>query len=167
MSAYETNTGDIVVEGVLKDDRWVPIYRPSGEKRPPHTVHHMVIRMRIDVSTFAITDIEAEMPEIPHNECPQTLESLAGIKGMQVAPGFTAKVKKRLGGVKGCSHLTGLVCAMAPTVVQAVWVCNSQNPKNVGMLVGMLDGYLADTCWVWRKDGPTASQLRENRKESS
>lgn len=164
MSTYETDKGDIIVEGILKDNRLIPYYRPSGEKRPPHTVHHMVIRMRIGASSFSIEDIEAEMPEIPQDECPQTSENLLKIKGMKIAPGFTEKVKKRLGGINGCSHLTALVHAMASAAVQGIWVYNSRKPENAGMSLDMLDDYLIDTCWVWRKDGPLETRLKKELK---
>lgn len=164
MSTYETDKGDIIVEGILKDNRLIPYYRPSGEKRPPHTVHHMVIRMRIGASSFSIEDIEAEMPEIPQDECPQTSENLLKIKGMKIAPGFTEKVKKRLGGINGCSHLTALVHAMASAAVQGIWVYNSRKPENAGMSLDMLDEYLINTCWVWRKDGPLETRLKKELK---
>jgi len=165
MSTYETDKGDIIVEGTLKDNRLIPTYRLSGENRPPQTVHHMVIRMRIGASSFSIEDIEAEMPEIPHSECPQTSESLLKIKGMKIAPGFTDKVKKRLSGINGCSHLTALIHAMAPAAVQGIWVYNSRKPENAGISFDMLQDYLIDTCWVWRKDGPLETRLKKELKK--
>ena len=164
MSTYETDMDDIIVEGTLKDNRLIPYYRPSGEKRPPHTVHHMVIRMRIGAASFSIEDIEAEMPEIPHVECPRTSESLLKIKGMKIAPGFTEKVKKILGGINGCSHLTALVHAMASAAVQGIWVYNSRKPENAGISFDMMDEYLIDTCWVWRKEGPFVTGLKREQK---
>lgn len=167
MSTFATEMGDIIVEGTLKDNRLIPYYRPSGEKRPPHTVHHMIIRMRIGAASFSIEDIEAEMPEIPHVECPQTSESLLKIKGMKIAPGFTEKVKKRLGGINGCSHLTVLVHAMASAAVQGIWVYNSRKPENAGISSEMLDDYLVDTCRIWRKGGPLETGLKQELKNKT
>jgi hypothetical protein len=37
----------VIVEGILHDERLVETYRPTGDKHPPGTVHHMIIRMEI------------------------------------------------------------------------------------------------------------------------
>jgi len=164
MSTFATDMGDIIVEGTLKDDRLIPYYRPSGEKRAPHTVHHMIIRMRIGAASFFIKDIEAEMPAIPQDECPQTSGSLLKIKGMKIAPGFTEKVKKKLGGINGCSHLTALVHAMASAAVQGIWVNSATKPEKAEISSEMLEDYLVDSCRVWRKGGPLETRLKQELK---
>jgi len=61
------------------------------------------------------------MPTVPRPECLKTCESLQPIKGMQIASGFTARVKDLVGGVKGCAHLVALLTAMAPAAVRGAW----------------------------------------------
>ncbi len=41
--------------------------------------------------------------------CREMENSLDEIKGLNIAPGFTSKVKKIAGGIKGCVHLTTLL----------------------------------------------------------
>ena len=167
ISTYDGGDNQIIVEGRLRDDRLVSTYHISGRKRPPQNVHHMIIQMCIDCTTIAIRDIHADMPGVPHNECDQTAQSLQRLKGVRIVPGFTSRVKKTLGGTRGCVHLTTLVLAMAPAVLQGFWAFRSRTPDINTISSGMIENYLLDTCWVWRKDGPLAKELFENLQETS
>lgn len=150
---YECDAEHIIVEGWLKDDRLIETYHVSGDRRPPQTVHHMKVQMQIDCRTLTIEDVHTEMPGVPHEECDQTSESLNKLKGIRVAPGFTSKVKRALGGTRGCLHLTTLVLAMAPAIMQGFWVHGSRDPGGRKITDDLMENYLVDTCWVWRRDG--------------
>ncbi len=89
---------------------------------------------------------------------------LKKLKGLCIAPGFTSKVKKVLGGINGCLHLTTLVLAMAPAVIQGYWVYRNKEKGDNEISLEIINDYLIDTCWVWRKDGPLAEQLKLNTK---
>ena len=150
---YECDEDHIIVEGRLRDDRLVEIYHAAGEKRSPQTVHDMKVQVQIDCRTLTIEDVRTEMPGVPHDGCDQTSESLNKLKGIRVAPGFTSKVKRALGGTRGCLHLTTLVLAMAPAIMQGFWVHGSRDPGSRQITGDMIENYLVDTCWVWRRDG--------------
>jgi hypothetical protein len=162
ISTYEYDEGHILVEGKLQDNTLIPMY-VSGIERQPHTPHHMIIQMVIECSSFDIKEIKVEMPGIPYDWCNETSNSLDGIKGLKIAPGFTRKVKKNLGESKKCSHLTTLLLAMAPAVMQGYWVFIASKPSGGGVSSDVIGNYLVDTCWVWRKDGPLVSRLREKQ----
>ncbi len=157
ISTYEYGEKNILVEGQLKEDTLTPIY-VSGKKRPPHTVHHMVVQMVIECSSLTIKEIKVEMPGIPYDWCQETSNSLDAIKGLKIAPGFTRKVKKILSESKKCSHLTTLLFAIAPAVMQGFWIFNAGKPSGDVVSPAIVKNYLVDTCWVWRKEGPLASQ---------
>ena len=72
---------------------------------------------------------------------------------MRIAPGFTSKVKRALGGTRGCLHLTTLVLAMAPAIMQGFWVNGSRDPGGRQITPDLIENYLVDTCRVWRRDG--------------
>ncbi len=150
---YECDADHIIVEGRLKDDRLVETYHLSGEKRPPQTVHDMTVQMLFDCRTLTIEDIHTEMPGVPNDGCHQTSESLNKLKGMRVSPGFTTKVKRALGGRRGCLHLTTLVLTMAPAVMQGFWAYGSRDPAGRQLTTDLIENYLVDTCWVWRREG--------------
>ena len=104
------------------------------------------------------------MPGIPYDWCQETSNSLDAIKGLQIAPGFTRKVKKILSESKKCSHLTTLLFAIAPAVMQGFWVFSAGTPRGNVVSPAIVENYLVDTCWVWRKDGPLASRLTQKDK---
>jgi hypothetical protein len=82
ITTYEGAHDSVIVEGILHDERLVETYRPTGDKHPPGTVHHMIIRMEIKGPKLIIEDIEVEMPTIPYEACLETLDTLNQLKGM-------------------------------------------------------------------------------------
>ena len=164
VSTYECEGEGIIIVGVLKDERLKPYYLLSGEAHPPGTIHHMVIRMLVG-DRLMIKKIEVEMPHTPHVDCLETVTSLREIEGLNIAPGFSAKVKKITGGIKGCTHLTTLLLVMAPAAVQGYWSNIARKPFNDKLSRESMEKYLIDTCYTWRRDGPIMKQL-ENTNAS-
>ena len=159
ISTYHYDEKHIVVEGVLKDGILIPIY-VSGTKQQPHSPHHMIVQMLIESSSLVIQEINIKMPGIPYEWCKETSESLDPIKGLKIEPGFTSKVKQILRKNKKCLHLTTLLLSMVPTVMQGYWTFNARKTSGGKVSSGMIENYLVDTCWVWRKDGPRVKMLR-------
>lgn len=165
ISTFDGGPNHIVVEGCLRDKRRIPTYHNiSGKIRSPGTVHDMIIRMRIDCAALSIEDVQVEMPRTPHDDgCEQTAESLQKLKGLRLVPGFTSKVKSLLGGKRGCLHLTTLVLAMAPAILQGFWTFRSRDPESRKISSELIEKYLVDTCWVWREDGPLVNSLPKDK----
>jgi hypothetical protein len=162
ISTYEYDEENIVVEGILKDDLLIPIY-VSGKEKQPHSPHHMIIQILIECSSFTIKEINVAMPTIPYDWCKETSDSLDPIKGLKIEPGFTSKVKKILRESKRCLHLTTLLLAIVPTVMQGYWTYSARKPGADDVPSGMIENYLIDTCWVWRKDGPRVKKLNSSK----
>jgi Protein of unknown function (DUF2889) len=159
ISTYDYDEKHIVVEGILKDDILIPIY-VSGKKHQPHSPHHMIIQMLIESSSLIIQEVNVEMPGIPYEWCKETAESLDQIKGLKIEPGFTSKVKQIIRENKKCLHLTTLLLSIVPTVMQGYWTFNARKPRGGEVSSEMIEDYLIDTCWVWRKDGPRVKMLK-------
>ena len=160
ISTYEDDENHIVVEGELKEDYLIPYY-VSGEKREPHTVHHMLLRLKIELASLTVKEVTVEMPGIPYDECLETSTSLDTIKGLSISPGFTSKVKDLLRKNKKCLHLATLIHALTPAVMQGFWIYLARKPRDRGISSGMLENYLIGTCWVWRRDGPLAKRMKQ------
>ncbi|MFO7716922.1 DUF2889 domain-containing protein [Desulfosarcina sp.] len=156
---YAGASDTIIVEGSLQDNRLLDSIHPGGEVRPPYTVHHMVIRMEVQVPELLITDIEVEMPSVPNAACSETRDCLAPVKGMRIAAGFTSRVRKLVGREKGCTHLLALLAAMAPAAFQGAWSARIRNPVDPETYAAMR-GQLINTCWAWREYGPLVAQLK-------
>jgi hypothetical protein len=158
VSTYECEGEGIIVEGVLRDNRLKPYYLIAGDAHPPGTIHHMIIRLLVG-ENLLIKKIEVEMPCTPHTDCIETINSLKEIEGLNIAPGFSFRVKKITGGIKGCSHLTTLILVMAPAAVQGFWSNMARKPFDGKLSRESMEKYLADTCYTWRKDGPLMKKL--------
>lgn len=168
LATYPAENNGIIVEGTLKDDRSVGIYIASGEKKPPGTIHHMVVRLLIGQPGLTIQDIEAEIVTYPREECIETKEYMQRLKGLQIQSGFTAKVKELIGGNKGCAHLTSLVTAMAHEVIQGYYTFIAQNASGSKSKKNKkgFSSFITDTCYVWRKDGPVIKRLMDEYEKN-
>jgi hypothetical protein len=47
--------------------------------------------------------------------------------------------------------------------MQGYWTYNARNPNVADAPSDMLENYLIDTCWVWRKDGPRVKMLNSSK----
>jgi len=155
---YEGQSDTIIVEGTLKDDRFCDSHMVTGEIRPPFTVHHMIVRMELQLPDLTILDIEVEMPSLPLESCRETRECLEPLKGLCIVAGFIARVRKRIDRKQACTHLLTLVTAMAPAAFQGAWSATIRQPVDPEIYAGMLSK-LRNTCWAWREDGPLVEKL--------
>ncbi len=153
--SYRIDDAHMLITGEFKEKNLVTVYESSGESVAPHVFHHMQIQMIIEIAELKIIDIHVKIPGAPHGDiCREMENSLAEIKGLRIAPGFTSKVKKTAGGIKGCAHLTTLLLSMAPAVLQGYWVFEGQKESADQESEFDVKPYLLDTCWAWRKEGP-------------
>ena len=159
ITSYACDDDHIIICGELRDQRLVPTYTVANRPRPPGTVHRMRICMKVATSTLSITAIEAELPTVPHDECAELVDTVDAIKGLKLSRGFSAEVKKRIGGRNGCIHLMTLLLAMAPAALQGYWVNNDRDPKRRRLSGGHLEQYLIDSCRVWRREGSLVQEI--------
>jgi len=159
ISIQTSDLGDhsILVEGSLIDHR----YRPERDKtEDSELVHHMVIRLKVKGPGMLIEEAEAAMPHHPREECPEVLPSIRNLEGLEIAPGYSMKVKRAIGGVKGCAHLTSLVIAMGESAVQGYWAAYEAERRRRGLREQTIKKFI-NTCHLWKEDGPIVRGLRE------
>jgi len=160
ISIQTSDLGDhsILVEGRLLDHR----YRPEQERaEAPELVHHMVIRLKVKGPGMLIEQAEATMPHHPREECPEVLPMIRSLEGLEIAPGYSMKVKRAIGGVKGCAHLTSLVIAMGESAVQGYWAAYEAERRRSGLREQTIRKFI-NTCHLWKEDGPIVRGLRES-----
>ena len=163
IASYPGESNALILEGVLTDERLTDTYHPTGETRPPGRVHHMIIRMKVRGPKLIIEDIEVEMPTVPRQECRETLDSLAPLRGEPIVSGFTNRVKDLVGGTKGCAHLVALITAMAPAAVQGAWAAMSSKPRDPATILPGAVERIKDTCRIWRSDGPLVKEIEKQK----
>jgi len=155
VTTYDYDGQRIIIEGLLKDDRFQESHAITGEIFPSGVIHYMAIRLLVNCSNLLIEDIDVELISVPREICRETINCLAQIKGLTITKGFTLKIKKIAGGNKGCTHLVELLQAMAPAVIQGFAAHQSQKPASFdsNQTKRMLQ-FLVNTCHAWREDGP-------------
>jgi hypothetical protein len=120
----------------------------------------MLIRLKIKGPEMLIEEARAEMPHHPREECPEVVPWIRNLEGVRIAPGFTMKVKRTIGGAKGCAHLTSLVLAMGEEAVQGYWAAYGAERERLGLRAQEVRN-LINTCHLWREDGPIVRGIRE------
>ena len=163
ISMRTSDLGDhtILVEGTLIDHRYPPQQDEASEKS--ELVHHMVVRLRVKGPGMLIERAEATMPHHPREECPEVLPWTRNLEGLEIAPGYSMKVKKVIGGVKGCAHLTSLIIAMGESAVQGYWAAYGAEAARKGLREQTIKKFI-NTCHLWKEDGPIIKGLRETLK---
>jgi hypothetical protein len=162
VTTYHYDEQRIIVEGILKDDRFQECHMITGETLPGGVIHHMSIAMLVNSSNLSIEDIDVHLLSVPHDACLETIGCLDSIKGLTITRGFTAKVKKMAGGKRGCTHLMELLLVMAPAAFQGLITYRTQKPSafDPDRARSVLES-LTDTCRAWGEDGPFVKKFKE------
>ncbi len=163
---YPAEEGRLVVEGRLRDERFVTGYHWNGEAFTPGVVHNLAVRFLVAEVPPVILDAEAEMLDVPNQHCPETLNSIEAMKGLSIVSGYGEEVRRRMGGVKGCAHLTQLVMVMGTAALHGAWIAGSRKPRPVPATPEAFAGLsqLVNSCRLWREDGPILAELREEMR---
>ena len=152
----------LLVEGRLKDDRLVKVFHRNGKEREPGVVHWMIARLLIGDWPITILDAEAEMPATPHPRCAEIAEAVRQVVGLPIAAGYSARVLRRLGGIRGCAHLTHLLLAMGPAALHGYWSQRGRRPRPLPRSPEEMPELkvLVNSCHLWTEDGPILKEIR-------
>ena len=93
-------------------------------------LHDMWVRVVVD-EDLTVHDAIASTDAAPYAICREATESLAQLKGLRIGPGWSAAVKQRLAGAKGCTHLTELLAPLATTAFQTLSPVRQALPMTV------------------------------------
>jgi hypothetical protein len=161
-NSYPLDKERVVVEGWFRDERFLVVYGVDGRRHPPGLAHLMCVRILLGDSPPTIMDAEAEMVHVPYDVCSKAEEGVKKIIGLRIVSGFGEKVLKRLGGAKGCTHLTHLIVAMAPAALHGYWAIRTQEPQPLPRALEEIEGikYWINSCHVWRENGPLIQRLK-------
>ncbi|MCY1537532.1 hypothetical protein D9M68_730290 [compost metagenome] len=154
-TAYLRDDGLLDVEGEMRD---IPpedtdlLFRvvPAGED-----IHHMHITMVLD-RELVIQEVRARTHAGPTPYCQEIESAYGALAGLGIGPGFLPKVKARVGGVRGCTHLTELFGPMATTAYQAHFaLLRKHNHLRRRLASGqpLPRPALIDSCHTYRLDG--------------
>jgi hypothetical protein len=95
--------------------------------------------------------------------CPETIDSVRKVVGLSIVPGYGEEIRRRIGGIKGCTHMTYLIGAMGIAALHGTWVQRSRNqkapPRSLDEFTGL--DQLVNSCLLWREDGPILAGIRK------
>jgi len=115
---YRRADGCYDIEGHLIDRKDVAF--PVGGRQLPagEPVHDMWLRITVD-RELRIVEAAAATEAMPYaGSCDRITPDYAKLVGLSIGPGYLRHVKERLGGVRGCTHITELAAALATATFQ-------------------------------------------------
>lgn len=138
-----------IVDTKTRDTTLASEVRPAGVP-----IHEMLLRLVVD-EQLNILAAGSEMKHMPYtglcNQHPDTEpDPYARLVGLNLRRGFREAVWQRLGGVKGCTHLTELAQVLPSAVIQAFAGDVFNVSENGG---GDVRPFQLDRCHGLRLDG--------------
>ncbi|MBT8439215.1 MAG: DUF2889 domain-containing protein [Gammaproteobacteria bacterium] len=119
----------------------------GGHIKAGEALHDLSLRVTLD-SNMVIQHAESVSDETPYNYCKQAGQNIASLTGLQIAPGWMRKVRQRIGGKHGCTHLTELLKTIATTAFQTMSYERRKNQDKE------TSPRLLDTCMSYASDSP-------------
>lgn len=119
---------------------------PAGEP-----LHDMSVRMTFD-DDLLIHEFRATMPATPYDGCREAESNFDHLAGLRIQPGFLREAIRRVGDVKGCTHLREMLQQIATTAFQTV-VGNRMRNQNGTDECPLTRPKLIDSCAGYRADG--------------
>lgn len=139
------------IEGTLEDTKTYSFDNhdragiASGEP-----IHAMQVRLTLD-DTLTIKAAEAATDAGPFHICGAIAPVFASLVGERIGPGWRKIVLARMGGVRGCTHLTELLLGpVTTTALQTIAAARTQ--REAGTSSGRPG--LIDSCHAFAPDGP-------------
>ena len=144
---YQRDDGLWDIEGHLVDTKTYGFSSTDrGEVTAGEPVHDMWLRLTID-KHYLIHDAEATTDWGPFNICSNITTQFRNLRGLTIAPGWNREVNKRVGGVKGCTHLLELLRPLATTAFQTLVSEKNDHDPRTGRNPRFLD-----TCHALARD---------------
>ena len=154
-AGYRRADGLWDIEGHMTDVKTYSFQnRYRGEVQAGEPLHDMWIRLTLD-EDLIVRDIEAATEASPYAVCPAVTPNFKRMIGEKVAAGWRGAIRKKLGGVEGCTHLVEMLGAMATVAYQTMYPVlakkAAENPKpgKPGLI---------DSCHAYRSDGEVVKQ---------
>jgi hypothetical protein len=170
VEVYRRSATELVARGSVHDQKPPGLYVDGDPD--PLTIHRMTIELTVAFPSLEITDAQVQFGTHPQPGCPGIATHYRNLIGLSIARGFTHRVRELFGGPRGCTHVTALLQAMAPALVQSMWSMRIANQR-AGVApsptegVGAHAGFLAaqarnvDTCHVWAADGELVALVEQ------
>lgn len=150
--AYERDDGLWDIEGSIIDTKSYSFDNADrGGVAAGEPAHHMRVRMTVD-DDMVVHTAEAVTEAGPYNMCGDIAPDYANLAGLKIGPGWKRNVIQRLGGPKGCTHISDLV--MGPLAVTAFQAIYSRRKRQRKVEQEGTRPALLDTCHSYATNSP-------------
>lgn len=146
------------IEGHLVDTKTYGFDNQWRGHMPPGTpVHQMWIRMTIDPEMMIVA-MEVVTDDSPYRICADITKDFQKLVGLRLVAGFNARVKERLGGVHGCTHLVELMGPLATAAYQTVFTAKGGGKWRDPAAGDKKKPRFLDTCHALASTSPVVKQ---------
>jgi len=116
---YRREDGLWDIDCELRDIKDHPYTLHTGTVPAKQPIHNMQIRVTVDEG-LTIRDFVAMTLHAPFPDCMQAGDPMRAMIGVRIGPGWRGEIERRIGGVKGCTHLRDLLFNAATAAFQSV-----------------------------------------------
>ena len=158
VDAYARDDGLWDIEAVLTDVKPRDFLLATGIRSAGEPVHDMALTVTIDTQLNVVA-AEAHSRSVPYKgQCEAIEPEYSKLVGLNLLQDFRKLALARLGGVKGCTHLTELAGVLPTAAVQAFAgeVFRSHEAANPGE---QTKPWQLDRCHALRTNGPAVAQF--------
>ncbi len=119
--AYRRRDGLWEIEAMVEDEKTETVnFRSRPPVGPGQFMHRMTLGFVID-GDYTVRDVKARTLNAPWPVCGETDDAYRSLIGLRIGAGFRRQVHERVGGERGCTHITDLLTQVGNTYMQATW----------------------------------------------
>ena len=164
MEAFHREDGLWDIEGRITDRKaYAYSSATRGDVEPGDKVHDMFIRMTLD-DHFIVQEMEVSMDKTPFSMCVDIEPNFQELIGLQVGPGWMKRVREKVGGKHGCTHVVEMFGPLATVAFQSIpsyrRILNADKPaKPVDPNKKPRKPFNIGGCYSWAYDSPIVKEL--------
>ena len=152
LHVYGRDDGLFDIEGHIVDVKPISVEFHNSRRAAGEPVHDMRLRLTIDKS-LTVRFAEAKMDVGAYPYCSAVEPNFAALEGLKIGPGWNRRVRERVGGGMGCTHLVEMLSQMATAALQAIWSTDDGNPENAEDPANRrLPDSMINSCYTYRTD---------------
>ena len=134
--------------------------RGCGIPNPIPNPPTVTVRLAIDDS-MTIREAEATMRATPYPTCVEVEPILQRLVGERIGPGWRELVRRKIGRLETCTHLSELLGPAVTTLFQTL--SSGKDPEGRSSLDNQRDRterpFFVGGCHSWRPDGPIVADM--------
>ena len=144
------------VDATLTDTKTRVAHLGSGPREAGGPIHEMLLRLVVN-EQLDILEAGSETRWMPYTgECSEHGDVYQRLVGLNLLKNFRLTSRERVGGVRGCTHITELAQVLPTAVVQA-FAGEVIDPR--GNTEGASQPFQIDRCHALRSSGPVVQQF--------